>query len=596
MRLNCLSLGQRLALFFVLILGGVFLTSVLSSFTVSRLATQAARVDIAGRQRMLAQRFAKEALLAAARAGVRKSARSDLPWQRTQKLFETTQEALINGGAAYADLNMTKQTELAAERNEQARQHLLEAQKAWQRMVAAATALVQAAAVGEPGERYVGDLEEATDECVKAQNAAVGLMASASRATSRWLMAVQVGSFLIGLCVLGGIMWHMRQRLCLPLSEAVEVIERAAQGDLTRRCTLVYNDEVGHLNQALNQMCEQLSRTVGNIRDGAHRLNVAVQRLTDTADQLAEGAEDTSSRATSIASAVEEISATMTNISQSAETLSENVRAIAAAIEEITAAIAETADHADRSFDVAENASKLVDESVEKMEQLNKAAQEIGTIVSTIQEIAEQTNLLALNAAIEAARAGEAGRGFAVVATEVKDLAQQTADATLDIARRVESIQQQVSATSQSMVAVAGTVRKVRESSKSIATVVDEQKAAAREIAQNVAQTSQTAETVSSAVAEATAAINDIAEHVAQMDQSARSVAGAASSTRETAQDLARLGRRLQDLARRFRTRSDDTELTSAAADEEGQWRELEALATATARPTSKQPSHPATA
>src|SRR6185436_1820378 len=72
---------------------------------------------------------------------------------------------------------------------------------------------------------------------------------------------------------------------------------------------------------------------------------------------------------------------------------------------------------------------------------LGESSRQIGDVVKVITSIAEQTNLLALNATIEAARAGDAGRGFAVVASEVKELAQETARATEDIAHRVDTIQ-----------------------------------------------------------------------------------------------------------------------------------------------------------
>jgi methyl-accepting chemotaxis protein len=85
--------------------------------------------------------------------------------------------------------------------------------------------------------------------------------------------------------------------------------------------------------------------------------------------------------------------------------------------------------------------------TTQTVSKLGLSSQEIGEVVRTITSIAEQTNLLALNATIEAARAGEAGKGFAVVANEVKELAQETAKATEDIARRVDAIQNDTSAT-----------------------------------------------------------------------------------------------------------------------------------------------------
>ncbi len=109
-------------------------------------------------------------------------------------------------------------------------------------------------------------------------------------------------------------------------------------------------------------------------------------------------------------------------------------------------------------------------------------------MVKLISEIAAQTNLLALNATIEAARAGEAGRGFAVVASEVKALASQTSKATDEISAQVGAIQ---SATRTSVEAIDGinrTISKVNEIASAIASAVEEQGAATREIAHNVAQ------------------------------------------------------------------------------------------------------------
>jgi len=127
-------------------------------------------------------------------------------------------------------------------------------------------------------------------------------------------------------------------------------------------------------------------------------------------------------------------------------------------------------------------------QTTEMVSSLATAAEKIGDVLRLIGAIASQTNLLALNATIEAARAGEAGRGFAVVASEVKELANQTAKATEEIAGQVAAIQ---SATGDCVTAIGGisnTIREISGIATTIAAAVEEQDSATREIARSVQQ------------------------------------------------------------------------------------------------------------
>ena len=116
------------------------------------------------------------------------------------------------------------------------------------------------------------------------------------------------------------------------------------------------------------------------------------------------------------------------------------------------------------------------------MAKLGESSPEIGNVVKVITSIAEQTNLLALNATIEAARAGEAGKGFAVVANEVKELAQETAKATEDIARRVQAIQGDTTAAVAAIGEISTIIAQINDQQTTIASAVEEQTATTNEM------------------------------------------------------------------------------------------------------------------
>ena len=160
-----------------------------------------------------------------------------------------------------------------------------------------------------------------------------------------------------------------------------------------------------------------------------------------SADAVAASSEELSASSAQISASAEETSAQSGVVSSAAEEVSRNVATVAAGAEEMGASIREIATNAAEASEVAAKAVTAAATTTATVAKLGESSAEIGNVVKVITSIAEQTNLLALNATIEAARAGEAGKGFAVVANEVKELAQETAKATEDIARRVLAIQ-----------------------------------------------------------------------------------------------------------------------------------------------------------
>ncbi|BEL03445.1 methyl-accepting chemotaxis protein [Actinoplanes sichuanensis] len=315
------------------------------------------------------------------------------------------------------------------------------------------------------------------------------------------------------------------RRIVRSLTRVKVVCEALADGDLTRTSGVTSRDEPGQMAQALDRAVDNLRRTVQTIDGSATALASAAEQMSSTALQIAGSAEQASSQAQTVSAAAEEVS-------RSVETVSAGSEEMGASIREISQNAAEAARVASEAVDITTATSAT-------MSKLGDSSAEIGNVIKVITMIAEQTNLLALNATIEAARAGDAGKGFAVVASEVKDLAQETARATEDISRRIETIQADTT----------GAVTAIEEVSLVIARISDFQTTIASAVEE---QTATTAE-MNRSVAEAATGTNEIAQNITLVATAAQNTSRGVSETRQATDDPARMSSELNTLVGAFR-------------------------------------------
>ncbi len=271
----------------------------------------------------------------------------------------------------------------------------------------------------------------------------------------------------------------------------------------------------------LDEVARQFERTVGDVVSG---VAAASSQLHTTASRMATSAEEASRRTGEVAVSMEEANAGAT--------------AAAAASDEFALSISEISRQAASSSELARLATVATGEADETISALAASAEEVGQIVELIQTIAQRTNLLALNASIEAARGGEAGRGFAVVASEVKELAMQTSRATEKVAEQIRAMQSTTGASVKALRAIAGQVQDLESTAVSIATAVDQQSVAGRDLAQSIDLAARGTEKVSA--------------HIEDVRQLSLSTGAAASQVLLSANELEAQASHLGDQVRGF--------------------------------------------
>jgi methyl-accepting chemotaxis protein len=274
----------------------------------------------------------------------------------------------------------------------------------------------------------------------------------------------------------------------------------------------------------LDEVATQFERTVGDVVSG---VAAASSQLHTTATRMAESAEEASRRTGEAAASMDEANAGAT--------------AAAAASDEFALSISEISRQAASSSELARLATVATGEADETISALAASAEEVGQIVELIQTIAQRTNLLALNASIEAARGGEAGRGFAVVASEVKELAMQTSRATEKVADQIRAMQSTTGASVKALRSIAGQVKELESTAVSIATAVDQQSVAGRDLAQSIDLAARGTEKV--------------AGHIDDVRELSLSTGAAASQVLSSANELEAQAAHLREQVRGFLSR-----------------------------------------
>jgi methyl-accepting chemotaxis protein len=367
----------------------------------------------------------------------------------------------------------------------------------------------------------------------------LGELAAETRVTAWYVTGLAAAAFvLVGLGVL--MVWRAIAR---PLSEITRVTEKVAAGDSDLTVPhIARHDEVGALARAIevfqgamrrNQELSRAATEQASVREAhAKHTERTVEAFRASIDRVLKSLSDNSASlrtvAQSISTTASDASGQAASAASASQQAADNVTAVAGAAEELAAALAETGRQVTQAANVVRDADTKTGRSVTEIDGLATASERIGQVINLIQAIAEQTNLLALNATIEAARAGDAGRGFAVVAQEVKTLAGQTAKATNEIAEQIAAIQGSTRGAVEAVREIGAAMRGINEVTSAIASAVEEQGVATKEISGNAQMAAQVNETLASNISSVSRAITDAKDSSSQVLSASEHVAAEA--------------------------------------------------------------------
>jgi methyl-accepting chemotaxis protein len=324
-----------------------------------------------------------------------------------------------------------------------------------------------------------------------------------------------------------------------PLAEFQQFVTAVGEGDLTQKSAREGDDELGLLARGLNQM-------VTRLRDVATQTRLATENLDAATMEILASAREQSAVTGEQAAAYQETNVTIQQVSQSGAQIAERAKQVTVTAEAVSIANTSGLDAVQKANQTVEAIHEQAEAVAQNIVALSEKTQMVGDILATVNDIAEQSHLLALNAAIEAAAAGEHGRTFSVVAGEIKNLADQSKAATVQVKTILGDIQKEINT---SVMLTEEAVKRV-DIGKHQADVAA---SAIRDMAANIDQSVQAFQQIVAGTNQQQIGFDNVQQALKDMSRASEQAATSNRATEKAAGNLTTIGAQLRTATERYR-------------------------------------------